>query len=65
MTAQYRLSDTFIGLGAAFSADAISTGIGTLIGNLPCDRFARKKIYQFYMLFYAFGMAFLVFALTS
>lgn len=60
--AQYGLSDTFLGLIAAFSANAISAGIGALIGGLLCDRFGRKKIYQFDMLFYAFGMAFLVFA---
>jgi len=60
--AQYGLSDTFLGLIAAFSANAISAGVGALIGGILCDRFGRKKIYQFDMLFYAFGMLFLVFA---
>lgn len=60
--AQYGLSDTFLGLIAAFSANAISAGVGALIGGLLCDRFGRKKIYQYDMLFYAFGMAWLVFA---
>jgi MFS transporter, SP family, inositol transporter len=60
--AQYGLSDTFIGLIAAFSANAISAGVGALIGGILCDRFGRKRIYQFDMLFYAFGMLFLVFA---
>lgn len=60
--AQYGLSDTFLGLIAAFSANAISAGIGALIGGILCDRFGRKKIYQYDMLFYAFGMMFLVFA---
>jgi len=60
--AQYGLSDTFLGLIAAFSANAISAGIGALIGGILCDKFGRKKIYQYDMLFYAFGMAFLVFA---
>ena len=59
---QYGLSDTFLGLIAAFSANAISAGIGALIGGILCDRFGRKKIYQYDMLFYAFGMMFLVFA---
>ncbi|PSJ38984.1 MFS transporter [Allosphingosinicella deserti] len=58
----YGLSDSFIGLIGAFSANAISAGIGALIGGILCDRFGRKKIYQFDMLFYAFGMLFLVFA---
>lgn len=60
--AQYGLSDTFLGLIAAFSANAISAGIGALIGGILCDKFGRKKIYQFDMLFYAFGMLWLVFA---
>jgi len=58
----YGLSDTFIGLIGAFSANAISAGVGALIGGLLCDKFGRKKIYQYDMLFYAFGMAWLVFA---
>jgi inositol transporter-like SP family MFS transporter len=58
----YHLSDSFIGLIGAFSANAISAGIGALIGGRLCDLFGRKKIYQFDMLFYAFGMLFLIFA---
>lgn len=58
----YGLSDSFIGLIAAFSANAISAGVGALIGGVLCDKFGRKKIYQYDMLFYAFGMAWLVFA---
>ena len=59
---QYGLSNSFIGLIGAFSANAISAGIGALIGGRLCDLFGRKKIYQFDMLFYAFGMLFLIFA---
>lgn len=59
---QYGLSDTFLGLIAAFSANAISAGVGALVGGILCDKFGRKKIYQYDMLFYAFGMAWLVFA---
>jgi MFS transporter, SP family, inositol transporter len=58
----YGLSDTFLGLIAAFSANAISAGVGALVGGILCDKFGRKKIYQYDMLFYAFGMAWLVFA---
>ena len=61
---RYELSDTFLGLIAAFSANAISAGIGALLGGILCDKYGRKKIYQFDMLFYAFGMLFLVFALA-
>ena len=58
----YGLSDSFLGLIAAFSANAISAGVGALLGGYLCDRYGRKRIYQFDMLFYAFGMAWLVFA---
>lgn len=58
----YGLSDSFIGLIAAFSANAISAGIGAFIGGWLCDRVGRKTIYQYDMLFYAFGMLFLIFA---
>jgi inositol transporter-like SP family MFS transporter len=58
----YALSDSFVGLIGAFSANAISAGIGALIGGVLCDKFGRKRIYQYDMLFYAFGMLFLVFA---
>jgi inositol transporter-like SP family MFS transporter len=58
----YKLSPTFVGVLGAFSANAISAGVGALIGGRLCDRYGRKKIYQFDMLFYAFGMSWLVFA---
>lgn len=58
----YGLSPTMLGFIGAFSANAISAGIGALIGGVLCDRFGRKTIYQYDMLFYAFGMAWLVFA---
>lgn len=59
---QYGFSDDYVGLIAAFGANAIGAGVGALIGGRLCDIFGRKKIYQFDMLFYAFGMAFLVVA---
>ena len=58
----YRLTPTFIGVIGAFSANAISAGVGALIGGRLCDLLGRKKIYQWDMLFYAFGMLWLVFA---
>jgi inositol transporter-like SP family MFS transporter len=60
----YNLTPTFVGLLGAFSANAISAGIGALIGGRLCDRYGRKKIYQYDMLFYAFGMLWLVFAVA-
>lgn len=57
----YGLSDAFIGMLGAFSANAISAGVGALVGGWLCDRVGRKKIYQWDMLVYAFGMSLLVF----
>ncbi len=61
--AAYHLTPTFVGIIGAFSANAISAGIGALIGGWLCDQVGRKKIYQYDMLFYAFGMLWLVFAI--
>jgi MFS transporter, SP family, inositol transporter len=58
----YHLSATFVGVIGAFSANAISAGIGALIGGRLCDKYGRRRIYQFDMLFYAFGMSWLVVA---
>ena len=58
----YDLSPTFIGMLGAFSANAISAGLGALVGGRLCDLFGRKKIYQYDMLFYALGMLWLVVA---
>lgn len=60
----YHLSDTFLGLIGAFSANAISAGIGALIGGWLCDKVGRKKIYQWDMLVYSVGMCLLVFAVA-
>ncbi len=62
--ALYGLDDNLLGIIAAFSANGIGAGVGALVGGRLCDLFGRKKIYQYDMLFYAFGMAFLVFAST-
>jgi inositol transporter-like SP family MFS transporter len=61
-TEEYQLSPRFLGLLAAFSANAIGAATGALFGGFLCDRYGRKTIYQYDMLFYAFGMLWLVFA---
>lgn len=58
----YHLSSQFVGLIGAISANAISAGIGAVVGGRLCDKFGRKKIYQIDMLFYSFGMLWLVFS---
>jgi inositol transporter-like SP family MFS transporter len=61
----YRLSNGLVGTIGAFGPNAISAGVGALIGGRLCDLFGRKKIYQYDMLFYAFGMLWLVFAMNA
>ena len=60
----YKLSPSFVGVIAALGPNAISAGLGAMIGGRLCDTFGRKKIYQYDMLFYAFGMCWLVFAVS-
>ncbi|MBB4839913.1 inositol transporter-like SP family MFS transporter [Sphingomonas kyeonggiensis] len=61
----YHLNNNTVGLIGAFGPNAISAGVGALIGGRLCDLFGRKKIYQYDMLFYAFGMLWLVFAMNA
>jgi len=58
----YGLSNNFVGLIGAFGPNAIGAGVGALVGGRLCDKFGRKRIYQWDMLVYAAGMAMLVFA---
>lgn len=60
----YKLSPSLVGVIAALGPNAISAGLGAMIGGRLCDKFGRKTIYQYDMLFYAFGMAWLVFAVA-
>jgi inositol transporter-like SP family MFS transporter len=63
-TEAYRIEPTLIGVIAAMGPNAIGAGLGALVGGRLCDLFGRKKIYQYDMLFYAFGMLWLVFAMN-
>ncbi|AZV58926.1 MFS transporter [Clostridium sp. AWRP] len=59
-TAQFHLSNTTVGLLGAISSNAISAGVGALIGGRICDKFGRKKIYAYDLLVYIIGMFILV-----
>jgi len=59
---EFGLSSSFVGVIAAFSSNAISAGVGALVGGRLCDLFGRKRIYQWDMLLYAFGVLWIVFA---
>lgn len=60
----FGLSNSFVGLIGAFGPNAIGAGVGALVGGWLCDKLGRKKIYQWDMIVYAFGMALLVFAVA-
>lgn len=61
----FGMSNTALGLLAAFSSNAISAGIGALIGGRLCDLFGRKKIYTLDLLVYAFGLLWIIFAVDA
>ena len=46
----------------AFGSNAISAGVGAPIGGWLCDQFGRKRIYQWDLLVYAFGLLWIIFA---
>jgi inositol transporter-like SP family MFS transporter len=58
----FHLSSNFVGIIGAFSSNAISAGVGALIGGWLCDQFGRKRIYQWDLLVYAFGLLWIIFA---
>src|SRR4051812_6117596 len=59
---QFGFGSDFVSLLGAMSSNAISAGIGALIGGRICDRFGRKKIYQYDLLLYSFGALWIIFA---
>ena len=58
----FGFSSGFVGVIGAFSSNAISAGIGALIGGWLCDQYGRKRIYQWDLLVYAFGLLWIIFA---
>ena len=59
---QFGFGDDYVSWLGAMSSNAISAGIGALIGGRICDLWGRKKIYQYDLLLYAFGALWIVFA---
>jgi inositol transporter-like SP family MFS transporter len=58
----YHLGSGTVGLVAAFSSNAISAGVGCLVGGWLGDRVGRKTVYQWDLLIYAFGTLFIIFS---
>src|ERR1700744_3998208 len=61
-TTQFGFGSSFVSLLGAFSSNAISAGLGALVGGRIFNRLGRKRIYQWDLLLYAFGVLWIVFA---
>jgi inositol transporter-like SP family MFS transporter len=59
---EFGLGSSTIGLIGAFSSNAISAGVGALAGGWLCDRLGRRRVYQWDLLVYAFGLVWIIFA---
>jgi inositol transporter-like SP family MFS transporter len=60
-TTRFGLGNTTIGLLAALSSNAISCGVGALIGGRLGDMFGRKRIYSYDLLVYMAGALLIIF----
>lgn len=58
----FGMGATAMGLLAAFSSNAISAGVGALLGGRLGDLLGRKRIYSYDLLVYCFGMLWIIFA---
>jgi MFS transporter, SP family, inositol transporter len=56
----FGFGSSFVSFLGAFSSNAIAAGIGALVGGRVCDLLGRKRIYQWDLLLYAFGTAWIV-----
>src|SRR5215218_6193280 len=59
------MSSTTVGLLTALGPNAIGAAIGALIGGRLGDLLGRKRIYQYDLLVYAFGILLIAFAVNS
>ena len=58
------MSSPTVGLLAALGPNAFGAALGALIGGRLGDLFGRKRIYQYDLLVYAFGILLVVFAVN-
>ncbi|MBE2320743.1 MFS transporter [Solirubrobacter sp. CPCC 204708] len=61
-TEHFGFGTTLVGLIGAFSSNAISAGVGALAGGWLCDKLGRRRVYQWDLLLYAFGLLCIIFA---
>src|ERR1700744_2872135 len=61
-TERFHLSSGMVGAIGAFSSNAISAGVGALLSGRLADRIGRKRVFQWDLLLYAFGLLWIIFA---
>ena len=61
----FGFSSFIVGLLGALGSNAISCGIGALIGGRLGDLFGRKRIYSLDLLVFCFGMLWIIFAFNT
>ena len=59
-----RMDSWQVGLLGACSSNAMSAALGALIGGYICDRYGRKLVYTYDLLFYILGMLLIVFGVN-
>ncbi|MGW8375957.1 MFS transporter [Streptomyces sp. ODS28] len=62
---EFGLGGTAVGLLGAISSNAISAGIGALVGGYLCDRYGRKRVFTSNLLVYMFGTLWLIGAVSG
>lgn len=61
----FGLSDTSVGVLAAIGPNALGCALGALIGGWLGDKLGRKKIYQYDLMVYAFGVLLVALAVNK
>ena len=58
----FGFGDTYVGVLGAIGPNAMSAGVGALLGGWICDKYGRKKIYAYDLLLYMLGTLVIAFA---
>jgi inositol transporter-like SP family MFS transporter len=62
---EFGLSDSAVGFLAAIGPNALGCALGALIGGRLGDKLGRKRIYQYDLMVYAFGILLVVLAVNT
>jgi inositol transporter-like SP family MFS transporter len=62
---KFGMSDTAVGVLAAIGPNALGCALGALFGGWLGDKLGRKRIYQYDLIVYAFGILLIAFAMNK